>query len=339
MASENLIVGTAANANDGDTLRAAFIKVKKMFSDIYGQTYEEQGDLAGDDFKIKATQVSSTNSAVDGYVLTYDSTSGGFTFEQKFDGDITSIVAGVGLGGSSLDTDDATLNLDLNELTAAVASVADDSIAIIDASDSNAPRKESISDLVGLVAGGGLTATSGVLSVDSIGTDGIANDAVTAAKIALFDDALAATDTHVLVADGTDFNNVALSGDATISNTGALTIADDAVDYDKLAAEFTTSSALTAATDLSIDFSTAAIFTTTSSIAVELEFTNAEIGQVKTIIVTDSGGASSLTFDATTNTSVTLNGAYSATSGAVNYIQAQCIAANSFILTVSQVAA
>lgn len=113
----------------------------------------------------------------------------------------------------------------------------------------------------------------------------------------------------------------------------------DFVDYDKLAGEFTTASALTAATDLDVDFSTAAVFTTTSSIAMDLNFTNAEIGQVKTIVVTDSGGTSSLTFDTATNTVVNLNGTYSATAGAVNYIQAQCIAANSFILTISQAAA
>lgn len=113
----------------------------------------------------------------------------------------------------------------------------------------------------------------------------------------------------------------------------------DFVDYDKLAGEFTTASALTAATDLDVDFSTAAVFTTTSSIAMDLNFTNAEIGQVKTIVVTDSGGTSSLTFDTATNTVVNLNGTYSATAGAVNYIQAQCIAANSFILTISQATA
>jgi len=113
----------------------------------------------------------------------------------------------------------------------------------------------------------------------------------------------------------------------------------DFVDYDKLAGEFTTSSPFTAATDFNIDFSTAAVFTTTSAIAMDLNFTSAEIGQVKTIIVTDSGGTSSLTFDTGTNTVVNLNGTYSATAGAVNYIQAQCIAANSFILTISQAAA
>ena len=47
------------------------------------------------------------------------------------------------------------------------------------------------------------------------------------------DATVAATDTHILVADGTDFDNVAMSGDATLSNTGVLTIANDAIDSDQ----------------------------------------------------------------------------------------------------------
>jgi len=46
------------------------------------------------------------------------------------------------------------------------------------------------------------------------------------------DATIAATDTHMLVADGTDFDNVAMSGDATLSNTGVLTIANDVIDSD-----------------------------------------------------------------------------------------------------------
>ena len=46
------------------------------------------------------------------------------------------------------------------------------------------------------------------------------------------DATIAATDTHIIVADGTDFDNVAMSGDATLSNTGVLTIANDAIDSD-----------------------------------------------------------------------------------------------------------
>ena len=161
-------------------------------------------------------------------------------------------------------------------------------------------------------------------------TNLIANDAVTADKLA---DSI----NSEIAANTAKVTNATHIGDVTGST--ALTIANDVVDYDKLAGEFTTASALTAATDLDVDFSTAAVFTTTSSIAMDLNFTNAEIGQVKTIVVTDSGGTSSLTFDTATNTVVNLNGTYSATAGAVNYIQAQCIAANSFILTISQAAA
>ena len=41
---------------------------------------------------------------------------------------------------------------------------------------------------------------------------------------------------HLLVADGTNYNPVALSNDATIASNGAITIADAAVSLDKLAA-------------------------------------------------------------------------------------------------------
>jgi len=58
----------------------------------------------------------------------------------------------------------------------------------------------------------------------NITTGKIANDAVTGAKIELFDDSYAATNGHILVADGTDFDNVAMSGDITISNSGVTTI-------------------------------------------------------------------------------------------------------------------
>lgn len=61
MASENLVVGTSSNSNNGDTLRAAFIKVKKMFADMYGQTYSEQGDLSGTTFSSDVITQGSTN--------------------------------------------------------------------------------------------------------------------------------------------------------------------------------------------------------------------------------------------------------------------------------------
>lgn len=238
MASQNLNVGTAANSNDGDTLRAAFIKVKQMFAEVYGQTYSEQGDLSGVTFEIDEDRIKASNSAVDGYVLTYNSSTGGFTWKEEFDGDITSIVAGNGLTGTSLDTDDATLNV---------------------------------------VGGTGITV-----------------------------------------------------------NADDVQISDNGVAYAQLDERYTDAVAFTAATDYDVDFNSGTVFTTTSSIAMDLNFTNEEIGDVKTIIVTDSGGTSSLTFDTGTNTVTTLNGTYDATAGAVNFIQVICTASNTFFVTISQ---
>jgi len=66
-------------------------------------------------------------------------------------------IATLSYNGSAADT----VELDLDDLTAADVSVANDSIAIIDANDSSATRKESISDLVDAQAGNGLQGGSG----------------------------------------------------------------------------------------------------------------------------------------------------------------------------------
>ena len=81
--------------------------------------------------------------------------------------DITAVVAGDGLSGGST-SGDATINVDLNELTAATVDVTADSIAIVDATD-NSSKKESISDLVSAIAGTGLTATNGQLLLTDTG--------------------------------------------------------------------------------------------------------------------------------------------------------------------------
>ena len=91
-----------------------------------------------------------------------DSTSIDMSFaEGMFTASLKSGVAGDGLAFAS-----QVLSLDLNELTAADVDVAADSIAIVDGGD-NSSKKESIADLMTAVAGVGLKATSGVLSLDA----------------------------------------------------------------------------------------------------------------------------------------------------------------------------
>jgi len=60
-------------------------------------------------------------------------------------------------------------------------------------------------------------------------TENLADDAVTPEKTAFVDDALVATDAHILIGDGNDFGNVAVTGDVTITNEGATTISNDAI--------------------------------------------------------------------------------------------------------------
>ena len=73
--------------------------------------------------------------------------------------------AGDGLSGGGT-SGAVSLALDLNELTAATVDVSADSIAIIDGGD-NSSKKESIADLATAMAGTGIGASSGALSVDS----------------------------------------------------------------------------------------------------------------------------------------------------------------------------
>lgn len=89
-------------------------------------------------------------------------------------------------GGISIDT--AQAKLDINDLTAAVVDVAADSIAISDANDSDASRKESIVDFAAGIAGAGLTAALGVIIPNINGLPAasvvVANDSIAFADAA-----------------------------------------------------------------------------------------------------------------------------------------------------------
>ena len=101
-----------------------------------------------------------------------------------FVGDITGVTAGTGLSGGGT-TGALTVNLDSNSLTeAAIAN--GDYIMFNDATDSSAPKREALADLVTLLAGTasstGLSASSSVLSVSDlhpVGVDGAANQLLT----------------------------------------------------------------------------------------------------------------------------------------------------------------
>lgn len=98
MASENLVVGTSSNSNNGDTLRAAFIKVKKMFADMYGQTYSEQGDLSGTTFNSDVITQGSTNLFLTDDSVTNSKLGAEYTASSALDNSAADVTVNTSLG-------------------------------------------------------------------------------------------------------------------------------------------------------------------------------------------------------------------------------------------------
>jgi len=103
MAKQTVSIGTSANDGTGDPLRTAFDKINDNFDEVYGANFVTQTILGAE--AVNEEKLDATNSPVDNYILSYDSGSGGFTWVQQFDGDITGIVAGNGLTGDATSGD------------------------------------------------------------------------------------------------------------------------------------------------------------------------------------------------------------------------------------------
>jgi len=103
--------------------------------------------------------------------------------EVKFTGDGVDIDWTDVTDGTDGDPYDLTFTLDINDLAAGTVAVANDSIVILD-SDDSASKKESIADLIAAIDGTGLTASSGVLAVDS----SQAITALTGGDLTIYDD-------------------------------------------------------------------------------------------------------------------------------------------------------
>ena len=110
-------IGAQANDNQGTPLRDSFLRLNDAITAIYGaqnsggtpQTPFVDGDNIKDD-TINEVHLNISNSPSANQVLQWDGSTG-FTWVDQFDGDITSIAAGNGLTGSSLEDGDAILNV------------------------------------------------------------------------------------------------------------------------------------------------------------------------------------------------------------------------------------
>jgi|11_taG_2_1085331.scaffolds.fasta_scaffold03994_2 hypothetical protein len=155
----------------------------------------------------------------------------------------------------------------------------------------------------GLITGGALDIDDVVINGTTIGhTDDtdlitLASGSVTIAGDLTIsgDDLTMGTNTsgHIMVADGTNFNPVAVSGDATISNTGAVTIANNAVETAMLNANVISGQSAETSLDTSND--------------TLLMFDNSASGLKKITLATLSSGLGGIT-DVVADTSPQLGG-------------------------------
>ena len=145
-----------------------------------------------------------------------------------------------------------------------------------------------------------------------------------------------ATELYSFLGDG---SSLALSGDATISNS-VVTISNDAVNYEKIDPEFSTASTLTAGATVDIDFDSAQVFNLTPDQTTVLNITNPKIGMTKCIILTGAGGSYTISFTVggASGTFNKISGDYDDTSAAKNFIQIVCVSATEFWYSISQIA-
>jgi hypothetical protein len=115
---------------------------------------------------------------------------------------------------------------------------------------------------------------------------------------------------------------------------------DDAVSYEKIDAEFSTSSSLTAGATVDIDFDAAQVFTLTPDQNTTLNITNPKIGITKAIILTGAGSSYTLSFTVggSAGTFNLIAGEYDDTSSTKNFIQIICVSATEFWYSISQIA-
>ena len=149
---------------------------------------------------------------------------------------------------------------------------------------------------------------SGLLDTDTIPNDATitltAGDGLTGGGSFTTDQSGAATITFTV---GVDNATTEISSDQVIVKDLGITtakLANDAVTYDKIGTEFTTSAVISAS---DVDFSSAQVFTKTLSGATTLTFSNVSTGMVKDLVIT---GNETLTLPASVKT---ISGTYDGT--------------------------
>tara|TARA_R110000765_G_scaffold28681_4_gene69158 strand:- start:172 stop:939 length:768 start_codon:yes stop_codon:yes gene_type:complete len=138
---------------------------------------------------------------------------------------------------------------------------------------------------------------------------------------------LALATTEIMIGDGTGMIAAALSGDVTMANTGAVTIANDAVEHAMLENRYTAKATSSATGNQNIDASAATSFLLTGNVATAtLTIQNMKLGQVIDIQMTGTLSSAAITL-ATDFSSTTINkvGTTDFDTAEKNVIQIVCV--------------
>lgn len=359
MSKQSVNIGTTANDGTGSPLRSAFDFINDNTDELYtllgnGTTLAITGDVT-----MSGGAVTIAADAVEGSMIEDNvALAGNPTTTTQSAGDNSTKIATTAYADTAVANaiDSAPAALDtLNELA---ASLNDDA---------------NFAGTMTTSLAGKLATTDG-----AVGTSNIADDAVTADKLANSINTEIAANTaktgittsqaNAITANTAKVTNATHTGDVT--GATALTIAADAVDgtkiaddsidsehyvdgsidnahlsddsvsFEKIDDEFTTSDALTAASTVDVDFDAAQIFTLTPTSSTTLNITNPKIGITKTVIVTGAGSSYTLSFNVggASGTFNLIAGEYDDTSSTKNLIQIICVGSTEFWYSISQIA-
>ena len=187
---------------------------------------------------------------------------------------------------------------DLSELTAAAVDVANDSIAIVDASASNGSRKESIADLATAMAGTNITASGGVLSTTADLTGVTAGDG------------LSGGGTSGAVSLALDLNELTAAAVDVAADSFAIIDANDSNGSKKEAI----ADVVTAIAGNGLAASSGVLAVGVDGSSVEL---NSDAVRVKALGITDAMLAGSISNSKLSNSSITIAGSATSLGGTV----------------------
>ena len=138
---------------------------------------------------------------------------------------------------------------------------------------------------------------------------------------------LALATTQIMIGDGTGMVGAALSGDVTMTNAGAVTIANDAVEHAMLENRYTAKATSTATGSQNLDAATATSFLLTGNVATAtLTIQNMKLGQVIDIQLTGTLSSAAITLATNfSNTTINRVGGTEFDTSEKNVIQVVCI--------------